>query len=193
MIKTAQSKILSLLSSILGLVLCIFSPAQAQTFQGGFSSASALKWTSSLPSSYLNTYVVPAANSWNSISSKVNLGQTTGAFQIRVVTDITPIDGRVGLMMPYCTISGVGKSGDICIPTTWGSAQVIGYTNQITAYQLNTSQIISRVYTHEFGHALSLAHTYDAATPSVLSDLGQVYSLSPQQLDKTNLKQRWGN
>jgi hypothetical protein len=189
-----ENKAFFLLGPTVGLVLYISPPAWSQIFLGGFSSASDLKWTSSLSSNYLDTYVTPAASSWNGISSKVKLTKvTSGTYQVSVVTSTTTRAGLLEVMVPYCTISGVNKSSDDCLTYTWNSAQIIGYTNQITAYNLNTSQIISNVYTHEFGHALSLAHTYDPLTPSVLLDSSTLYSLSPQQLDKTNLKRKWGN
>lgn len=98
-------------------------------------------------------------------------------------------------MVPYCTISGSSAQGDACLSNTaWGSARIYGYTNQMANFNMNTTQIISN-YTHEFGHALSLAHVIDTSSyvypPAVMKQ--GIQSLGPQQIDKDHLRQKWGN
>jgi hypothetical protein len=156
---------------------------------GGLSTASALKWTSSISESYLTSYVVPSANSWNNISSRVSLTRvTSGAYQVRILTGTNAVQGYVGAVYPYCA-QGAGRA--ICNNQNWTSAQLTGYTNQISAMNLNTSQIIGTVYAHEFGHVLSLEHN-DTISPSVMTT-SSIVSFTAQQTDKDHLKQKWGN
>jgi hypothetical protein len=159
-------------------------------WSGGFGSASSLKWTSSLSSTYLSDYVIPGANGWNGISSKVNLTQvSSGTYQIRVSTQSDPRYGVVGEMIAYCPSgSGYTKCGGY---TPWGSAQVFGYTNQIANFSLTKTQIISSVYSHEFGHSLSLGHN-DSELPAVMT-ANAVTTILPQAADKSHLKSKWGN
>lgn len=156
---------------------------------GGFGSTSDLRWTSTLSSSYLNDYVIPGVNGWNGISSKVKLTRiTSGTYQINVLTGTNPTYGVVGEMIPYCS----NGSSYQCIATTpWGSARVYGYTNQITNTKLTKTEIISNVYCHEFGHALSLAHN-DNDLPTVMR-ASIVTNVLPQGPDKSHLKGKWGN
>jgi hypothetical protein len=166
-----------------------FSDSQ-HLWSGGFGTASDLRWTSSLSSSYLSDYVIPATNGWNGISSRVKLTQvSSGAYQIKVNITTSSSFGTVGEMISYCSAgSGYVKCGGV---TPWGSAQVIGYTNQITNFYLTKTEIISTVYSHEFGHALSMGHNF-VDTPSVMQQ-GSKSTYLPQATDKSHLKLKWGN
>jgi hypothetical protein len=79
--------------------------AQSYTWSEGFlgSQISDLRWFSSLPSAYVNTFVTPAANGWNGISSKVNLRRvSSGSYEVSVSVATTQRVGVVGEMRPYC-------------------------------------------------------------------------------------------
>lgn len=181
-------------SSLLVTATATTAKADSQhLFSGGFNSASGLNWTYSVSDSYANTYIVPAANSWNNISSKVKLNKvTSGTYNIRATLETTTVSGRLGLMTPYCRIGGVNSSGGACLSYAWGSAKVTAYSNQMSAFGMNTSNIISN-YAHEFGHALSLAHVSGSPSTSPISVMKQgIQSYLPQQTDKDHLKQKWG-
>jgi hypothetical protein len=187
-------------STLASLVVCalintLCEDSQAQFFSGGFNPARVvqLRWISSTSSSYTSTYIAPGVNGWNGISSRVSFSQvSSGPYDVRVVTEITGQSGLLGRVIPYCSSGGSNLQGEACVNVAnWGSVKVIGYTNQIEISNLNTTQIISSVYCHEFGHVLSLAHTNPSAitvmTPSTIT------SYLPQALDKLNLRAKWGN
>jgi hypothetical protein len=180
-----------LLFFVASLIFPIPALADSQhLFSGGFGSALGLRWTSSLSSTYLSDYVIPAANGWNGISSKVTLTQvSSGTYQIKVNTSTTASFGTVGEMIQYCSF---GSGAAVCqTETPWTSVQVLGYTNQIANFYLTKTEIISTVYAHEFGHALSMAHnTID--TPSLM-ETGSKKTILPQATDKSHLKLKWGN
>ena len=161
-----------------------------KSFSGGFlaSRVVQIRWTSTtLSSDYLTKYVRPAVNGWNGVSSLVSLSQVgSGAYDVNVATSTTPTSGLVGILNPYCP-SLCSTSG------TWSSAQLIGYTNQIALFNLSDSEIIGTVYAHEFGHALSMAHTSPPVGTISIMQSGFRSSYLPQAFDKSNLKQRWGN
>jgi hypothetical protein len=117
---------------------------------------------------------------------------SSGSYDVRVVTATTAQNGLYGLTTPYCTSGGSSLSGIACASIQkWGSAQVTGYTNQIALSNLNTTQIISSVYCHEFGHVLSLSHTnYGVTAVMTASD---ITTYLPQSTDKANLRAKWGN
>lgn len=170
-------------------------------FTGGFQRSSGtpslnLSWTYSTTDTYANAYIVPAANNWNGISFQVQLTKiTSGTYKIRASSATTNQFGLFGRIIPYCTNSGVSNSGDVCLSNpAWGSVGVIGYDNQMANYNFTGTQTISN-YTHEFGHALSLAHVVDTSSytyPPAVMKQGQ-QSIGPQQVDKDHLRQKWGN
>jgi hypothetical protein len=164
---------------------------------GGFSPVSgkipslSINWTYSTTDSYANSYIVPAANSWNNISFQVSLNKvTSGSYVINAVTSTSTTTGSFGEMIPYCS----DGSGYKCnFNKNWNSARVIGYVNQMTSYNFTSTQIISN-YAHEFGHALSLDHYLGDPNvlPAVLMKQGK-QGILPQQTDKGHLIEKWGS
>lgn len=190
---TESKYLISLLICVSIVAFC--KDSQAQTFFGGFAPSRVvqLRWISSASSNYTGTYITPGADGWTGISSQVSLSKViSGSYDVRVGTSTTAQTGLYGLTTPYCSSGGANYQGEACVTVpNWGSAQITGYTNQMANDNLNTTQIISSVYCHEFGHALSLAHT----DPNVIAVMrsGIISSYLPQALDKSNLKAKWGN
>jgi len=136
---------------------------------------------------YADAYVIPGAGlQWNGISSRVYLSRvTTGSYIVnaQVATGTDP--SVTGLTTPYCA-SG---SGSICINDTWNSARIYGYENVMAAGSYTNTQRI-KVFTHEFGHTLSLSHVINGSA-AVMAQ-GQS-NLGVQLYDKANLRAKWGN
>jgi hypothetical protein len=177
---------------------CVFCKSSfAQTFSGGFNSSRVvqLRWYSSLPASYISTYITPAVGGWNGISSVVSLSQvSSGAYDISFTTSTSAQTGLYGETVPYCTSGGQQLQSNACVPVlNWGSAKIVGYTNQIANDKLTETQIVSSVYCHEFGHALSLGHTNNTTSSVSVMKQGIILSYLPQAFDKSLLKTRWGN
>ena len=180
---------------LLAQLIAFCKNAQAQVFPGGFSPARVvqLRWSSATTPTYTSTYIAPAVNGWFGISSKVSFSQvSTGSYDISTITTTTASNGLYAVTSPSCVSGGKDTFGPICVnEQNWGFVQIAGYTNQMQNYNLNTTQIISSVWCHEFGHAVSLAHT----DPSVIAVMrsGIISSYLPQALDKSNLRSKWGN
>lgn len=95
--------------------------------------------------------------------------------------------------MPYCNVSGVIKSGSICYDSTWTSGQVIGNELAMQIDGFNTTNRIS-LYSHEWGHMLSLAHTNKLAATTGAATVMQwgKQDVGPQAVDKEHLIMKWG-
>jgi hypothetical protein len=148
-------------------------------------------------SNYTNQYLVPASRSWNGISSKVSLTQvTSGSYQVSVTNDllpaIKPVLDAYGIFVAYCIgPTGVTITGDFCrnLPSIWSSVQIIGYEIPMITDKFSTTNRIA-VYTHEWGHTLSLRHN-ETGAPSIMLQ-GQK-TIGPQAADKDHLRLKWGN
>jgi hypothetical protein len=140
---------------------------------------------------YGKTYIVPAMNNWNGISSKVKLNNVQdGRIKVNAFSGTTSQDGLLGRMFPYYTTWYGGTAEDTSLSKTWTYTDVYAYANQMKNYNMNDSQIKSN-YTHEFGHALSLAHVTDSNVSAVMKQ--GIQSIGPTTTDKNNLKAKWGN
>ena len=160
-------------------------------FKGGLPSVEvkSLKFRYTTNSTYGNKFIVPAANYWNGISSKVSMTSTTSdTAKVSVYAETTTQNGLLGLVVPYYeTISG-SISEDTNLTKTWIFCDLFGYYNQMQSFNMTDSQIISN-YAHEFGHTLSLSHPSSSVT--ALMKQG-IQSIKPQTHDKNNLKAKWG-
>jgi Matrixin len=172
--------------------------ALGEYFPDGFASASRLDWIkdASVSGSYSTSYIVQGVNAWNGISSKVLVCQiSSGPYKVRVTVENNATDPNVnGQAFPYCPAGSLldcirSPLGNAAATTTWLSAKVVGYENNMVTNGFTATNRI-QVFTHEFGHALSMRHV--ASSSSVM------YPYSPsnigiQAYDKANLKAKWGN
>ena len=165
--------------------------ALGENWGDGFASANRLDWVKdvNMSSTYLADYVDPGVSSWNAISSKVLIYKvSSGAYRVRVATEnVAPTPTTTGMMTPYCAAGSIAA----CLTgnSTWTSAKVVGFENVMAASGFTATNRI-KVFTHEFGHALSLSHVLNGSA-SVMAQ-GQS-NLGIQVYDKANLKAKWGN
>jgi hypothetical protein len=167
--------------------------ALGEYWSDGFSSANPVNWVQdpSISSSYSASYVIPGVNGWNTISSKVRVNKvSSGTFQVRVAVENVGDFSTYGRMIPYCA-KGTGIVLCTTAPkNTWTSAKIVGYEDAMTQSGF-TATNITQIYTHEFGHALSMQHV-PTGTASTMTPYGGI-NLGVQAYDKANLKARWGN
>jgi hypothetical protein len=186
--------ILSLLVSY-ALSIGFCQASQAQVYKGGFAKdrVKSLRWFSPLPKSYIDTYIAPGAKTWNGIYPHINTKQvSTKPYDVLVVTRIGSKSGVVGDTIPICqsaTQTGFAE-GEPCIKIkNWFSASVVGYTNKFPQFNLTKDQIINIVYAHEFGHTLSLDHSFYGG----IMTSGITNVKGAQEIDKLNLRTKWGS
>jgi hypothetical protein len=179
-------------------------------WKSGFPSAtvSGLKWVSdgSVSTPYRINYVEPAAQSWNGITPKVNLAKATGTtYDVKFYVSVGTVQSRDALTIPYCAsgtfsacveTSTLYQGGTSPTPTAWTKIHMQIYDNIMTARSYNADQR-TRVIIDELGHTLSMRHNPDESTvataslPTIMSPtLNQFSQLS--NLDRTNLKSKWG-
>lgn len=176
-------------------------------FNSGFpvASGSTLKWTNdtSVSANYATNYVDPSAPGWNGITPKVNLTKGTATvYNIKTYVAAGTVASRNALTTPYCAAGTLldcveaSQQGLSPTPVPWTKVTIQIYDNIMTQQQYNADQR-KRTIIHEFGHALSMRHNPDnvtpatAARPTIMAPfLGQFSQLS--QLDKDNLKSKWG-
>lgn len=136
---------------------------------------------------YYTTFVKPGADAWNGITYKISISSNlSGTYNIRSRVRAGSDPSLAGLTIPYCA-AGTGTQ---CLNSQWNSAEVIGYNNVMDSYNFTPTNKL-QVWTHEFGHSLSLAHVEDGTpatmAPRVPSNLGI------QSRDRQNLIAKWGN
>jgi Matrixin len=171
--------------------------ALGEYWPDGFTSVNPVNWfkDASVSSNYVTSYVSPGVNAWNTISSKVLVYKvSSGAYKIKVSLENGTNPNVNGQAFPYCAAGNSAAcirtpSGTNPVTSTWLSAKVVGYENNMVTNGFGTTSRI-QVFSHEFGHALSMSHV--ASSSSVM------YPYSPsnvgvQAYDKANLKAKWGN
>ncbi|OME89932.1 hypothetical protein BK124_30005 [Paenibacillus amylolyticus] len=156
-------------------------------------------WYDSSVSSYGYTGSVDAGRqSWNGISSKVNIGKTTvktGNSTDEVYVGTTTDAETLGQAMPYM----ISWPANIIAPPNlfnWDYSVISLYHNTISAGKMNTNDLRKSIVSHEFGHALGLAHTTGSnASKSIMKPKSnsQETIFEPQTYDKAELKSKWGN
>lgn len=136
--------------------------------------------------------------SWNGISSKVNIGKTTdktanSTDEVYVGTSKTA--DLLGQAMPYT----VSWPKNFLTPPDlydWDYSVVSFYHNNISTRNMNTPNLRKHIAAHEFGHALGLAHTTGSnASKSIMKDYSNESEtmFEPQTYDKSELKRKYGN
>jgi hypothetical protein len=200
-------RFLKLTSGLVGIVAFVFVTSAKTFSHSGHLSAGRLvsgvnSWVASPVfdseppvgmTNYSKQFMSPAGNSWNLISSRVLLTQvTSGNYQIRVTNDI---DGQLlreyGRTLKYCNINGVITNGTICLDKTYTSVLITGQELAMQIDQFTTTNRIA-LYSHEFGHALSLTDTNDLPAGTSVMIQGKK-AIGPQTADKDHLKLKWGN
>ncbi len=193
---------------------CAIHPVPTEKAYAGFefwssgfpiASGGTLKWTNdaSVSTNYATNYVDPAALGWNGITPKLKLAKGTATVH-NIKTYVAPgvVASRNALTTPYCAAGTLlncveaSQQGNSPTPVPWTKVTIHIYDNIMTGQQYNADQK-KRTIIHEFGHAISMRHNPDEVTPATASRptimapfLGQFTTLS--QLDKDNLKSKWG-
>lgn len=194
-----KRKIFPILGSVLVLSAFFASKANAVAdyYSSGFPAATVanLKWTIdtvSVSTTYMNTYIDPGSKKWNGISSKVNVVKGTATdYNIRFLVASSADPDLVGLTVPYCA-SG---NGDICNTgvNTYTAARIYMYESNMAAKGFSTDRRIACA-AHELGHALSMKHTSSGVATVASLMAGVLPATSTvENLDKSNLRGKWGN
>jgi hypothetical protein len=160
------------------------------------TTAANLQWTTdtaTVTSTYKTTYISPGSTKWNGVSTKVNVVQgTSTSYNVRFVIATKKDDpASLGLTMPYCSAG----SGDVCknggASTTYTAARIYLYEENMAAANFTTARRIACI-AHELGHALSMTHVLAGSAVNLMNPILPADS-TLSNLDKTNLKGRWGN
>lgn len=162
-------------------------------FSGSYrsSDASNLKYVLSGGDATYQNMMRAGANAWNGISSKVALSENNTGAKMSIYKSTTTTTGLLGRMYPYYKNFYGGLSEDTSLTNVWEVTDVYGYDNQMTNCNMNIYQKQSN-YSHEVGHALSLAHTSDLPSSTYTVMRQGIQQIGPQLTDKDHLKLKWG-
>lgn len=184
-----MKKVKSLLVSGL-LVSLSFSMSYAGHFSGGFASGKLTYGVRGGDSSIVRT----AASQWNGVSSKAGLTYSSATDKYGLKANIvtyanshsSPTAGLLGQTIPYKSYTGTSAT-PASVKDRWVKAIVYQYKTS----NLNTTAKKIHTMTHEFGHALSVAHPSNSSTDAVMKQGAQTtYNL--KSYDKSSLKAKWG-
>lgn len=164
--------------------------AQAVTFTGGFATGNLTYGVSSGSVSIAET----SASQWNGKSTKAKLTYSTEKNQYgstaKIVTHFNsqkpPTSGALGIMYPYKSWTGT-SANSATTSERWVKAIVYQYNS--TLLNNDTKRIATA--THEFGHALSVAHAPISNTTAVMRQ-GVKTSYKLTSYDINSLKDKWG-
>ena len=135
-----------------------------------------------------------AAVQWGNVTSKAKLTRSNatsnGRLTANVITHFNstapPTSGALGVMYPYKTWNGTSGSSANS-NDRWVKAIVYQYKSSL----LNTDAKRIATSTHEFGHALSVAHPSSSNTTAVMRQ-GVKTSYTLTSYDKNSLINKWG-
>ncbi|MFS0728393.1 matrixin family metalloprotease [Paenibacillus sp. 1P07SE] len=174
----------SMASLALVTAFSLASVTSADYNAGGRSSAQFNAWYDSSVASYGYTGIYDSARaSWGGISSRVAVGKTTSSAGTPDKYYVgTTTDPELMGLASYFNASG----SPVCITCTRAYTTVALYNNNLpNNYSYRLSAAI-----HEIGHSLSLAHTSNELTNSVMQPWLQ--NIGVQQYDMNQLKAKWG-
>jgi hypothetical protein len=151
-----------------------------------------IKWIpdTNLTTTYVNTYVAGSPEKWNGISSKVSVSRgTTTVYNVRILGGTANDPTLVGLTVPFCSAG----NGNVCQggSKTWTAARIFLYESVMQSSGFTTERRKAAV-AHEFGHALSLQHVLTSTVLSLMKPTLPTTS-TVENLDKANLRGKWGN
>ncbi|WPS85391.1 matrixin family metalloprotease (plasmid) [Brevibacillus halotolerans] len=132
-------------------------------------------------SSYQKNVMKAGVEAWNGISSKVKVTEGSSGAKVSVILKNSDKNNLYGIMMPFSN-----GARDYDLDEIWDNIDVIGYENTLSKIGLSEQR---GVFTHEMGHALSLAHN-DSDSDLIMHP----YALTTdvQTDDEKNLKLKWG-
>lgn len=160
-------------------------------FPGGFFSGRLSYAYEGNSSPYITN---TAANQWNNKSSNVLLYYTSSTDQFGSAANIItyfnttapPTSGALGIMYPYRTW-GISSSL-AAVNERWVKAVVYQY--KTTNLDTTTKRVATA--THEFGHAISIAHPPSSTTMAVMQQgIKSFYEL--KSYDLYSLIDKWGD
>ncbi|QOT00354.1 hypothetical protein JNUCC42_06425 [Brevibacterium sp. JNUCC-42] len=132
-------------------------------------------------SSYQKKVMKAGVEAWNDISSKVNVSEGNSGAIVSVILTNSNKNNLYGIMMPFADGDRDYELDDI-----WDNIDVIGYDNTLSRIGIDEQR---GVFTHEMGHALSLAHN-DSDSDLIMHSVN--LSTGIQTDDEKNLKLKWG-
>ena len=173
-------------------VIYYLPKATADHYSGGFASG---HLTYGIGNGSSATNAVMAASQWNGVSSNVSLtyssATNTYGSTAHIVTYFNhvsaPTSGDWGYAYLYKSYTGTSA-----LLATENDTFVKAILYQYIHPDLNTSDKQIHTSTHEFGHALSVAHpSWNAGYAVMNQGVSTNYSL--QSYDTLSLKDKWGN
>lgn len=132
-------------------------------------------------SSYQRNVMKAGVEAWNGISSKVKVTEGSSGAKVSVILTNSDKNNLYGIMMPFSN-----EARDYDLDEIWDNIDVIGYDNTLSRIGLSEQK---GVFTHEMGHALSLAHN-DSDSDLIMHSVE--LSTDIQTDDEKNLKLKWG-
>ncbi|TPG69754.1 hypothetical protein EEL31_15505 [Brevibacillus laterosporus] len=133
-------------------------------------------------SSYQKKVMKAGVEAWNGVSKKVKISEGNSGAIVSVILTNAPTANLYGIMIPFSD-----GDRDWGLDEIWDNIDVIGYDNVLSSIGIDEQR---GVFTHEMGHALSLAHN-DSDSDLIMHSVK--LSTDIQTDDEKNLKLKWGN
>lgn len=194
MIKKIVSIVL-LTCLLLSSSILIYAAASDYLFTGGYETSviNDLKFVvSGGDYNEQQNIMIAAANSWNGISSAVNISNNSTGARMSIWKTSTTTDQLFGECILYNSLGF--KVSD---SSTWYMTDINFYNNQFEKYSsyIPTGEYDARrkaSLTHEVGHALSLRHADNDGYSHIMETGMLSRPLSIQDQDKWYLRCKWG-
>jgi hypothetical protein len=156
-----------------------------------------IKWIpdSTIAATYVTNYLDPGPGKWNGISTKVKVSKgTSTSYNVRYVLKTTIDNTLLAKAFPYCSLGNddVCRDGVPPVAKLWTAVQIQLYENVIINKGLTTQGRVA-LTAHEFGHVLSLSHIASTVPSLMPQALTVNHNPDPQNVDKANLRYKWGN
>jgi hypothetical protein len=193
-------RILTVVSTVSFTLVSLGSKSHAinEYWSGGFSPASssnAGRILNHVPEAslgsqmYYTNLVKKGADAWNGITYRVSISSllSSPSSDIRSQISTETIGSYHGLTIPFCA----SELGPVCTTKRWDYVVITGYNSITDSDRLNAAQKLE-VWTHEFGHSLSLSHVTDT-NATIMRRRVTAASLAIQNRDRENLRKKWGS